>query len=151
MHPYIDMVAVETLRAHLPAFAGPYHALEADYGEDLTPQVVFQELADLVATALLAGDEDRFAEDAFAALEARARAELAAAGGGLWFADAAEPDAGLVDLESAACAAEADAAGVPWLVVRAVSDGPDDRLPPWLVPTLAGLVVLNVAIAVFWQ
>lgn len=44
----------------------------------------------------------------------------------------APPDAGLVDLESGACAAEADAAGVPWLVVRAVSDGPDDRLPLWL-------------------
>lgn len=66
---YIDMVAVETLRAHLPAFAGPYEALLADYGEDLTPQVVFHELADLVAAALLAGDEDRFAEAAFAALE----------------------------------------------------------------------------------
>lgn len=47
-------------------------------------------------------------------------------------ASIAAPDAGLVDLESAACAAEADAAGVPWLVVRAVSDGPDDLLPRWL-------------------
>lgn len=26
-----------------------------------------------------------------------------------------------------------------------------DRPPRWLVPTLAGLVVLNIAIAVFWQ
>lgn len=69
MHPYIDMVAVETLRAHLPAFAGPYRSLLADYGEDLTPHVVFRELADLVAAALLAGDEERFAEEAFAALE----------------------------------------------------------------------------------
>jgi hypothetical protein len=26
-----------------------------------------------------------------------------------------------------------------------------DRMPRWLLPTLAGLVVLNTAIAVFWQ
>lgn len=42
------------------------------------------------------------------------------------------PDTGLVDLESVACAEAADEAGVPWLVVCAVSDGLDDRLPRWL-------------------
>ena len=38
----------------------------------------------------------------------------------------------LVDLESAACAGAATAAGVPWLAVRAVSDGVGDELPAWL-------------------
>lgn len=42
------------------------------------------------------------------------------------------PGTGLVDLEFAACAAVADDAGVPWLAVCAVSDGPDDHLPAWL-------------------
>lgn len=42
------------------------------------------------------------------------------------------PDTGLVDLEAAACVDVADEAGVPWLAVRAVSDGVDDRLPRWL-------------------
>lgn len=68
-----DVVAVETLRAHLPSFAGPYAALAADYGEDLTCQVVFQELADLVAGALLAGAHEVFLEETFAALEHVAR------------------------------------------------------------------------------
>lgn len=62
-------VAVETLRAHLPSFAGPYAALAADYGEDLTSQVVFQELADLVALALRSGEHERFLEETFTALE----------------------------------------------------------------------------------
>jgi adenosylhomocysteine nucleosidase len=39
---------------------------------------------------------------------------------------------GLVDLESAACAGVAEDAGVPWLAVCGVSDGPDDHLPCWL-------------------
>lgn len=69
MHLPHELVAVETLRSHLRRFAGPYEALAADYGEDLTTQVVFQELADLVAAALLAGEHEAFLEEAFAALE----------------------------------------------------------------------------------
>ncbi len=39
---------------------------------------------------------------------------------------------GLVDLETAACVDAAEGEGVPWLAVRAVSDGVDDYLPVWL-------------------
>lgn len=42
------------------------------------------------------------------------------------------PGTGLVDLETAACVDTAELCGVPWLAVRAVSDGPDDHLPRWL-------------------
>ncbi len=42
------------------------------------------------------------------------------------------PGTGLVDLETAACVDTAVEAGVAWLAVRAVSDGPDDLLPAWL-------------------
>ena len=73
MEHLADMAAVEALRAHLPSFAGPYAALAADYGEDLTCQVVFQELAELVAAALLAGEHEAFLEETFAALEHVAR------------------------------------------------------------------------------
>lgn len=62
-------VAVATLRAHLPSFAGAYAALADDYGEDLTSQVVFHELADLVTMALRSGEHESFLEEAFAALE----------------------------------------------------------------------------------
>lgn len=72
-----DLVAVETLRAHVPSFAGPLEALAADYGEDLTAQVVFQELADLVAAALVRGEHERFLDEAFAALEVVAGLERA--------------------------------------------------------------------------
>ncbi len=75
LHP--DLVAVETLRAHLPSFAGPYLELAADYGEDLTAQVVFHELADLVAAALRAGTHEQFLEEAFDALEHVAALERA--------------------------------------------------------------------------
>lgn len=72
-----DLVAVETLRSHLPSFAGPYLELAADYGEDLTTQVVFHELADLVAAALRTGTHEPFLEEAFAALEHVAALERA--------------------------------------------------------------------------
>ncbi len=75
LHP--DLVAVETLRAHLPSFAAPYLELAADYGEDLTAQVVFHELADLVAAALRTGTHERFLEEAFDALEHVAALERA--------------------------------------------------------------------------
>ncbi|HXI57188.1 MAG TPA: hypothetical protein VNO55_14065 [Polyangia bacterium] len=42
------------------------------------------------------------------------------------------PLAAVVDLESAAFAAVADRAGVPWVVLRAVSDTADEALPPLL-------------------
>jgi adenosylhomocysteine nucleosidase len=38
----------------------------------------------------------------------------------------------VVDLESAACAVVAETAGVPWLVLRAVSDAADDGVPALL-------------------
>jgi adenosylhomocysteine nucleosidase len=50
----------------------------------------------------------------------------ASAGGG------APSPAAVVDLESAAFAAVADRAGVPWVVLRAVSDTADEALPPLL-------------------
>ncbi|MEA2697684.1 MAG: adenosylhomocysteine nucleosidase, partial [Myxococcales bacterium] len=43
-----------------------------------------------------------------------------------------KPTAAVVDLESAVFAAVADKAGVPWLVLRAVSDTADEALPPLL-------------------
>lgn len=49
---------------------------------------------------------------------------LAIEGGG------AEP--AVVDLESASCVAVADRVGVPWLVLRAVSDRADEALPEFL-------------------
>jgi len=80
VEPFADMTAVDTIVRHLPAFGGPYRSLVQDYGEDLTPQVVFQELADLVALALMeAGEHERFLEETFAALEHVANLERATA------------------------------------------------------------------------
>ena len=44
----------------------------------------------------------------------------------------AASDRGLVDLETHACARAIEAAGIPWIAVRAVTDTWDDRLPEWL-------------------
>jgi nucleoside phosphorylase len=63
------------------------------------------------------------------AAEKRRLLELARARGG------GAPDAGLaavVDLESAAYAGAAAAAGIPWLVLRAVSDTAEEELPALL-------------------
>jgi adenosylhomocysteine nucleosidase len=46
--------------------------------------------------------------------------------------DGAPSPPAVVDLESAAFAAVADKAGVPWVVLRAVSDTADEALPPLL-------------------
>ena len=42
------------------------------------------------------------------------------------------PGAIAVDMETYGAAEAAEAAGVPWLAIRCVTDGPDDRLPPGL-------------------
>jgi adenosylhomocysteine nucleosidase len=47
-------------------------------------------------------------------------------------ADRAQGLPAAVDLESAAFASEAAARGLPWLFLRAVSDGADEELPPLL-------------------
>jgi adenosylhomocysteine nucleosidase len=61
----------------------------------------------------------------------RAAAKAALAGGG-----AAEDDAMAADMESAAWAKEAAARGIPYLVVRAISDAADEELPAFLAEAL---------------
>lgn len=66
-----DMSSVELLLETLPWFKGPYRALLEDYGEDLTPQVVFQELGELTGTMLVDGtDRGELLEAIFHAIEA---------------------------------------------------------------------------------
>ena len=65
-----DLRAVEVLLAALAWFAGPYRALADDVGEDLTTQVVFNELAEVTSRLLLgAGEHEELVEAIFAAVE----------------------------------------------------------------------------------
>lgn len=70
MRPPIDDHAVTMLRDLLPEFEDRYLDLADIYGEDLTPQVVFQELAELLGDILRAGSDEELTERCFRALEA---------------------------------------------------------------------------------
>ena len=51
-------------------------------------------------------------------------------------AGAAAPDARAADMESAAWAREAAARGIPYLVIRAISDAADEELPAFFTETI---------------
>jgi hypothetical protein len=82
MRPPGDDRAVRILRENVPEFESHYLDLADIYDEDLTPQVVFNELADFVTELLQLGDREETLERCFAALELVA-AEPGADGPGL--------------------------------------------------------------------
>jgi len=69
MRPPVDDRAVRILRENVPEFENHYLDLLDIYDEDLTPQVVFNELADFVTELLQHGDREDILERCFAALE----------------------------------------------------------------------------------
>jgi hypothetical protein len=69
MRPPIDDRAVCILRENVPEFESHYLNLLDLYDEDLTPQVVFNELADFVSELLQRGDNEETIERCVAALE----------------------------------------------------------------------------------
>ncbi|MFZ2056890.1 MAG: hypothetical protein WAV54_05740 [Acidimicrobiales bacterium] len=69
MRPPGDDRAVRILRENVPEFESHYLDLADIYDEDLTPQVVFNELADFVTELLQLGDREETLERCFAALE----------------------------------------------------------------------------------
>ena len=82
MRPPVDDRAVRILREAVPECEQHYLDLLDIYDEDLTPQVVFNELADFVAGLVQAGDREDTLERCFAALE-QAAVEPGADGTGL--------------------------------------------------------------------
>lgn len=70
MRPLLDERAVTILRTHVPEFEDHYLDLLDIYDEDLTPQVVFNELADLVTELFHEGGRDDTLERCFTAVEA---------------------------------------------------------------------------------
>lgn len=69
MRPRVDMLAVDVLRAEIPQFEPYYLDLREIYGEDLTPQVVFNEFAEFVETLVDDDDDIELIERCLAALE----------------------------------------------------------------------------------
>jgi hypothetical protein len=69
MRPHIDDTAVTILRSAVPEFETCYLDLLDIYDEDLTPQVVFTELADFVSILLDESESPEVVERCFAALE----------------------------------------------------------------------------------
>jgi len=69
MRPPEDDRAARILRAKVPEFENNYLDLLDLYGEDLTAQVVFNELADFVTELARQGDREDILERCFAALE----------------------------------------------------------------------------------
>jgi hypothetical protein len=69
MRPNIDNTSVSILRNAVPEFEACYLDLLDIYDEDLTPQVVFTELADFVSNLLDEGAMPEVVEKCFAALE----------------------------------------------------------------------------------
>ena len=69
MRPPVDERAVRILRENVPEFESHYLDLMDTYDEDLTPQVVFNELADFVTELLQHGDREETIERCFTALE----------------------------------------------------------------------------------
>jgi len=69
MRPPVDESAARVLRDSVPEFESHYLDLIDIYDEDLTPQVVFNELADFVTEQLHRGESDEVIERCSAALE----------------------------------------------------------------------------------
>ena len=69
MRPPVDDRAVQILRENVPEFENHYLDLVDIYDEDLTPQVVFNELADFVTAMIHLDDRDETIERCCAALE----------------------------------------------------------------------------------
>src|SRR5271166_5904393 len=69
MRPPVDERAIQILRASVPEFENHYLDLLDIYDEDLTPQVVFNELADFVTELLKHGDREETLDRCIAALE----------------------------------------------------------------------------------
>ena len=69
MRPRIDDTAIQVLLAELPEFEECYLDLLDIYDEDLTQQVVFSELAEMVSNLVEAGDEDELLDRVFDAVE----------------------------------------------------------------------------------
>ena len=69
MRPPEDDHATRILRENVPEFESNYLDLSDLYGEDLTAQVVFNELADFVTELARQGDRYDVLERCFAALE----------------------------------------------------------------------------------
>ena len=69
MRPQIDDRAVAILLEAVPEFESHYSDLLDIYEEDLTPQVVFNELADLVSELLVQGDSEETLDRCSSALE----------------------------------------------------------------------------------
>jgi hypothetical protein len=69
VRPPIDDRAIRILRENVPEFENHYLDLLDIYDEDLTPQVVFNELADFVTELLRHGDREDTLERCCTALE----------------------------------------------------------------------------------
>jgi hypothetical protein len=69
MRPPIDDRATTILRDNLPEFEGRLLDLSDLYGEDLTPQVVFNDLAEFASELLAEGEDEGSLERVCAALE----------------------------------------------------------------------------------
>src|ERR1022692_2435233 len=69
MRPPIDDEAIEILREEVPEFELAYLDLLDIYDEDLTPEVVFMELADFVIGLLAVSSDDEDVERCFGAIE----------------------------------------------------------------------------------
>src|SRR5579872_3498141 len=69
MRPDIDMLAVQVLRGEIPQFEPYYLDLREIYGEDLTPEVVFNEFSDYVSKLIDEDEDSEMVERCFAAVE----------------------------------------------------------------------------------
>lgn len=70
MRPRVDDTAIKVLLETLPEFEGNYLDLVEIYDEDLTPQVVFNELAEMVSNLLEDEEDEDLLERCFQAVEA---------------------------------------------------------------------------------
>jgi hypothetical protein len=69
MRPHIDDTSVRVLLKALPEFETNYLDLVEIYDEDLTPQVVFSELAEMVSDLLEEDEDEELLESCFQAVE----------------------------------------------------------------------------------
>ncbi len=69
MRPPADERAVRILRENVPEFENHYLDLKDIYDEDLTPQVVFNDLAEFVTELVQLGDREESIERCLVALE----------------------------------------------------------------------------------
>lgn len=69
MRPHVDETPIRALLLALPEFEANYLDLVELYDEDLTPQVVFSELAEMVGGLLEEDDDEELLERCFDAVE----------------------------------------------------------------------------------